>query len=472
MARSSPKGRTQTAAGIVGLLILAAGWFVTANHDRAHLAGQPRLVSVQPWEGMDGAACQWMPASASMTLGRALQAPGAGALQAPAAQEPYPSEAARTAASQRRPVRTMVDSYAGFSAVAVDPLHNEVVMTDENLFSIRSYDRMENTVPQATLSEPKRIIRGERTDIEFQCALWVDPSNGDVYAVNNDTLGKLVIFSREARGNVEPDRFIETPHTTYGIAAHEPSNEIMLTVQDDSAVVTYPKTAQGKQPPIRLLQGERTKLADPHGIAIDSNRDLLYVSNWGSANLRRVPPGGPTTGTLGRGDGHPNWPIGRNYSIPGSGYFGPPSITVYPRTARGDVAPARIIQGPRTQLNWPTALSVNPANGELFVANDPEHSVLVFAASANGDVAPIRVLKGPKTLLKNPTGVFFDAKNNELWVANFGNHSATVYRPDANGDTPPLRIIRSGPLDAPAPMMGNPHTVAYDSKRDEILVAN
>ena len=82
------------------------------------------------------------------------------------------------------------------------------------------------------------------------------------------------------------------------------------------------------------------------------------------------------------------------------------------------------------------------------------------------------MLKGPKTLIKNPTGVFFDAKNQELWVANFGNHSATVYKPTAAGDTPPLRVIRSGPLGAPTPMLGNPHVVTFDTKREEILVAN
>jgi DNA-binding beta-propeller fold protein YncE len=82
------------------------------------------------------------------------------------------------------------------------------------------------------------------------------------------------------------------------------------------------------------------------------------------------------------------------------------------------------------------------------------------------------VLKGPKTQIKNPTGLTVDFQNNELWVANFGNHTATVYRRDASGDTPPLRVIRSGPPDAPSPMIGNPHPVAYDTKRDELLVPN
>jgi hypothetical protein len=89
-----------------------------------------------------------------------------------------------------------------------------------------------------------------------------------------------------------------------------------------------------------------------------------------------------------------------------------------------------------------------------------------------GDVAPARVLKGPKTNIQNPTGVYLDLKNDELWVANFGNHSATVYRRGASGDTPPLRTIRSGPAAEPALGIGNPHPVAYDSKREEILVPN
>ena len=72
-------------------------------------------------------------------------------------------------------------------------------------------------------------------------------------------------------------------------------------------------------------------------------------------------------------------------------------------------------------------------------------SILVFDASASGDVAPIRVLKGPKTLIKNPTGIHVDANNDELWVANFGNHTATAYKLTAAGDTAPLRTIRSAP---------------------------
>lgn len=108
----------------------------------------------------------------------------------------------------------------------------------------------------------------------------------------------------------------------------------------------------------------------------------------------------------------------------------------------------------------------------MFVANDMGNDILVFPATADGDVAPIRVLKGRKTLLKNPTGISYDDVNNELWVANFGNHTAAVYNPTSSGNAAPLRVIRSAPAGQPTPESGNPSSVAYDSKREELLVPN
>ena len=145
---------------------------------------------------------------------------------------------------------------------------------------------------------------------------------------------------------------------------------------------------------------------------------------------------------------------------------------MYRKDAQGDVAPLRVIQGPKTLMNWPTAIAVHPDRGEIFVANDTADLVTVYRADANGDAAPIRVIKGPRTMIKSPTGVAVDLKNNELWVTNFGSHSATVFPIDAAGDTVPKRVIRSGPADAPSPMLSNPHTIAYDTKRDQLLVSN
>jgi hypothetical protein len=211
-------------------------------------------------------------------------------------------------------------------------------------------------------------------------------------------------------------------------------------------------------------------LADPHGIALDPRKGEIFVVNWGLGNER--PPLTEQGGGGGVEGNRPDFPVGRNRAFPASGRIRPPSITVYPKNAKGDTPPLRVIQGPKARLNWATSLAVHPGRGELFVANDVSDEVTVFRIDASGDVAPIRVLKGPRSLIKNPNGVAVDLKNNELWVANFGNHSATVYPIDATGDPAPRRVIRSAPIGTPATMLSNPHTVAFDSKRDEILAAN
>ena len=96
----------------------------------------------------------------------------------------------------------------------------------------------------------------------------------------------------------------------------------------------------------------------------------------------------------------------------------------------------------------------------------------MYRTDADGDVAPIRVIKGPRSMVKNPLGVTLDVANNELWVANFGNHSATIFPVDASGDAAPKRVIRTAPTGEPSAMLSNPHTIAYDTKRDNLLVSN
>ncbi|MDA2935280.1 hypothetical protein MYX82_13205 [Acidobacteria bacterium AH-259-D05] len=422
--------------------------------------GYPQLVSYAPLPEMGSSEqCLLMPASASFFTAYALPQ------QSAPSRSSLPAETTSND-GDRPPRRVIHDTRPTFSAVAVDPVRGEVVVQDENLFQILVYDRLDHTPPQAAMTEPKRAIGGVKTKVEFNCGLYVDPRTGEIYSVSNDTVDTMVVFSRQAEGNVTPDRQLHTPHGTYGIAVDDEHQEIFLTVEHDSAVVVYRKTASEEEEPIRLLQGDRTRLADPHGIAVDSSRDLMFVANHGSVH-RVSPNAGPA-----RRQPKKNWPLNRNMAVPGSGQLLPPSISVYSRMASGNTAPIRVIEGPKTQLNWPASIAVEPGRGELFVANDGGHSILVFRQTDNGNVAPLRVLKGPETGLKNPTGISLDTQNNELWVSNFGNHSVTVYSLTAEGDTPSLRTIRAAPRGKVALGIGNPGGVAYDSKRKEILVPN
>ena len=265
------------------------------------------------------------------------------------------------------PIRVIHDDYPTFSAVAVDPIRGEVVLQDENLFQILVYDRLANTPPQAALTEPRRVIGGVKTKVEFNCGLYVDPKNGDIYSVNNDTVDTLTVFSRAAEGNVSADRELRTPHGTWGIAVDEDNEELFLTVQHDSAVVVFHKGASGREAPIRLLQGDETGLADPHGIAVDPEKGLIFVGNHGSTHQVSTDAGS----WLGQerfasAVNRVNWPLGRNFAVPGSGKILPPSITVYRRTAQGNASPIRVIQGPRAQLNWPAGMALDVERGRTI----------------------------------------------------------------------------------------------------------
>jgi hypothetical protein len=63
-------------------------------------------------------------------------------------------------------------------------------------------------------------------------------------------------------------------------------------------------------------------------------------------------------------------------------------------------------------------------------------------------------------------------QGDELWVANFGDHTALVFPRTAAGNVAPTRVIRNAPKGTPTGGVGNPYAVAYDSKREQLLVPN
>lgn len=458
--RTRALGRSLAAAGLFALLAAGIG-------DGRH-SGEGRLIAFEPFNPYASVDACVVPAALQRQVLRARQEQEGGSTRSwRRLPDNLPPSLTKDYARRIR------DAYPTFAAVSVDTLRNEVVFTDESTFKILVYDRLENTPDGAEASTPKRTIAGDNTQIEFQSGVYVDPKTGEIWAANNDTRDRFVVFAAGADGDVAPVRTAVTPHGTFGLAVDEVHGEALFSIQHDSAIVAYRRNADGEESPIRLLQGSLTGLHDPHGLALDAKNDLVFVSNFGSTHAvdASIEPreGVPSAGNH---VGKENWPLGREFAVPGSGTLNEPSIVVHRRTASGNVAPLRVIQGSNTQLNWPTGISFDPEARELFVANDAGMSVLVFDENANGNVAPKRVINGPKTKLANPTGVFADVKNGELWVTNFGGHSATVYDLKASGDVAPKRVLRNAPEGTPSLMIGNPGAVGFDTNREEILVPN
>ena len=354
-------------------------------------------------------------------------------------------ESGQTVEINRQPVRRLWDTDPSYGSIAFDNRTGKVFLQDLNLWAIRIFDRMTNTPATALRSEPERVIQGKETELQFNTCMYIDPKNGDIYTVENDIGDSIKVFSSDASGNVAPKRNLRVTHRAHTITADEEKDELFVSVNYPPQVEVYRKTASGNEKPLRVVTGESTRLADVHGIAIDQKAKELFVNNWGHIS---------------------------QYNVPGSGRFEDPSITVYPLDANGDTVPKRIIQGPRTQLDWPGAMFVDPDKGEVFVTNSVGQSILVFGAKDTGDVAPRRVIKGARTGLSYPASLAVDLKNQELWVSNLGNASATAYSLSAGGDTAPLRTIRSAPANKVSLKFGKTQAVTYDTKREEILVPN
>lgn len=371
------------------------------------------------------------------------------------------------------PLRTVQDPYPVFADIAVDPDSNIVAVADENKFSLRTYDR---DLATSDVADPRTIVTGVKSGIDFICGVAVDSVNKQIYTANNDTGADLMVFNYDRHGDVPPDRVLSPAATgTWGVAVDLVHDEVGVTVQHENKVALYRRLASGEEKPLRIIQGPTTGLADPHGLAIDAENNEIFVANHDSYHevLTGAQSSNAVTAQIARGTVTPEALRAIRVDLrPSKGRFVEPSITVYSRTAENDAIPIRVISGPKTELNLPMKIFVDTVHDELFVANSGTNAILVFTRTAGGDAAPIRKIQGPDTRLKKPVGLFVDVKNDEVWATNPEEHTATVYKRTAEGNTPPLRTLRSAPDGSPASGIGNPGGIAYDPMRQQILVPN
>jgi DNA-binding beta-propeller fold protein YncE len=358
-----------------------------------------------------------------------------------------------------QPVRVIADPYPAFNGIAVDPANGLVVMSDPNRKSLLAYDRLSGA-SQGAASTPVHQVIGPDTFLGMIAGVVLDPQHREAYTANNDIEDTVVVMPYEATGDAKPARIFSVPHQAWGLALGHASDEIAVTVEVQNTVVFYRRQVQGVEAPVRMIRGEKTGLADPHGIYWDDAHSEIGVANHGNFK-------GVVRNTGGGCEDAPEADAGEE-----AGQFKAPSISVYSANARGDTAPLRTITGTHTGLDWPMGVAQDPKHDTIVVANNGDSSILIFDRNARGDVAPVRTIRGSRTGIDRPIGVAVDPQNGEIWVSNWGDHSAVAFDSGAKGDVAPRRVIRSAPAGTPTPGFGNPMALAYDSKRDELLVPN
>ena len=83
---------------------------------------------------------------------------------------------------------------------------------------------------------------------------------------------------------------------------------------------------------------------------------------------------------------------------------------------------------------------------EMVIVNAASNSITTFARTASGNTAPLRVIQGVNTGLTFSTGVAVDLVHDEIFVTNQTSSSVTVYRSDRERERfPPAGPSRGTP---------------------------
>jgi DNA-binding beta-propeller fold protein YncE len=247
----------------------------------------------------------------------------------------------------------------------------------------------------------------------------------------------------------------------HGLAYDATHDEVVVPVALGAAVLTFRGGATGAEPPIRSIQGPKTRLVRPHTLAVDEKNNEIIVADTSSRSLLvfprdadgDVPPkrilAGPKTGLLfivgvAVDPVHDRIVAASASSLPG----GTTGLFIFDRTANGDVAPLSVIAGPRTGIVRPWQLAIDPVLGRVFVAainneNHPPYAlemprkdlppdtdlpspwntgepgfVGMWDIHDQGDVPPRGIIKGPGSYLVHPAGVAINPKSGEVFVTD------------------------------------------------------
>lgn len=264
-------------------------------------------------------------------------------------------------------------------------------------------------------------------------------------------------------GDSTPDRRLAGAQTgfqdLYCIGNHvaEADNDLYLADRDADAIWIFsPATSvDGNVAPGRKLQGANVPITNPIAVAVDTDRDILYVQDsaqskifvWDNAATidGNVAPDRTITGVTLSRDIAVDQTNDRLYVCANSG----DEIWVLNNasTLNGAAAPARTIVGAATQLDNAWGIELDRSRDRLYVANRNTNAILVFdnVNTINGNVAPRNVISGAATGISTPIDVALDRQRDNIYEIN-DISGATFIRvwhnaSGADGNLPPNRTI-------------------------------
>lgn len=344
--------------------------------------------------------------------------------------------------------------------------------------------------------------------------IFLDRTNDTLYVANTDHNSILIYENAStlnlSAGTADATRVISGPKTglehPFGVAYDATPNRERLYVanKDNNSISVFQKDCpqannlNGDIAPCRTLSGAATLLDFPRALAVDADRDILYISNLGTNSIlvyenasQSATQGdlAPTRTITAHSDSSQpesmlNLPEGvfidsandRLYVINAGGNH--PAVFIYENASArsGGTLPDRVLVGQSTQLSSPIGIDLSVSQDRLYVlnnnnTNNGSTAVMVFdrfntqCAAARCDFAPTRVITGDKTGLANPAGIAFDPTHQIVYIANAQGNSILIFA--LEGDIPPQKINTGAGTG-----LYRPNGFFYDQDIDRLYVAS
>lgn len=175
-------------------------------------------------------------------------------------------------------------------AIVYNEIHDEIVFPQGFAQAILTFRGA------ASGEEPPiRVIHGSRTQLQAPDPVTVDPINNEIFVPEDN---RVLVFAREANGNVAPIRVLRVPEDTrLGITAVFPAHNLFVVSgrasrgEGRDQMLIFDRRAQGDAKPVRVISGPRTML-DQEIREIRAYRDWIVVAH--SIDVNAVDVNGET----------------------------------------------------------------------------------------------------------------------------------------------------------------------------------
>ncbi len=226
-------------------------------------------------------------------------------------------------------------------AIAYDEIHDEIVVPNQFAQAILTFRGGANGE-----EAPIRTIHGSRTQLQEPDRLGLDAVNGEIYVPQ---YGKLLVYPREANGNVSPSRILETDGSMGGAVAIDAIRDLIVTV-GSGTIQIFAREGNGMVEPLRVIGGPnvRDSIDGGKNIAVYPPKGWIILANQGVNRHRPID------------------------------YSEESFVGVWSIHDDGDVLPRWQIGGPFGVLRQARGVALDPKNKSLIVSDKYLNAALTF----------------------------------------------------------------------------------------------